>query len=115
MADRRLRSSCRASAAMTAQPLPSWNEGPAKSAILDFVARVTNRRGPSFVPLAQRIAVFDNDGTLWCEQPMQVQLFFAQDRLKTLAEKDPALKERQPFKAFLEHDLKTIASLGKRA
>jgi phosphoserine phosphatase len=101
--------------AMTAQPLPSWNEGPAKSAILDFVARATNRRGPNFVPLAQRIAVFDNDGTLWCEQPMQVQLFFAQDRLKTLAEKDPALKERQPFKAFLEHDLKTIASLGKRA
>jgi phosphoglycolate phosphatase-like HAD superfamily hydrolase len=100
---------------MTAQPLPSWNEGPAKSAILDFVARTTNRRGPNFVPLAQRIAVFDNDGTLWCEQPMQVQLFFAQDRLKTLAEKDPALKERQPFKAFLEHDLKTIASLGKRA
>jgi hypothetical protein len=98
---------------MRGDPLPSWNDGAAKSAIVDFVARVTQDGGPDFVPPAERIATFDNDGTLWCEQPMQVQLFFAQDRLKALAAKDPAMAERQPFKAFLEHDLKAIHALGK--
>src|SRR5262245_3729104 len=72
-------------------PLPSWNNGAAKSAILDFVGRVTNAGGAEFVRPAERIAVFDNDGTLWCEQPMQVQLFFAQDRLEELAEKDHSM------------------------
>jgi phosphoserine phosphatase len=96
-------------------PLPSWNDGAARSAILDFVARVSEEGGPDYVRPAERIATFDNDGTLWCEQPMQVQLFFAFDRLATLAAKDPSLKERQPFKAFLEHDLKTIHALGKQA
>jgi phosphoglycolate phosphatase-like HAD superfamily hydrolase len=96
-------------------PLPSWNDSAAKSAILDFVARVTKENGPDFVPPAERIATFDNDGTLWCEQPVQVQVFFAQARLKALAEKDPGMKERQPFKTFLEHDMKTIQSLGKQA
>ncbi len=95
--------------------LPSWNDSAAKSAILDFVARVTKESGPDFVPPAERVATFDNDGTLWCEQPMQVQVFFAQARLKALAEKDPGMKERQPFKAFLEHDLKTIHDMGKKA
>lgn len=66
-------------------PLPSWNEGPAKRSILDFVARVTKEGGADFVPSADRIATFDNDGTLWCEQPMQVRLFFAFDRLVELA------------------------------
>lgn len=94
--------------------LPSWNEGPAKASITDFVARVTQEGGPDFVRPAERIATFDNDGTLWCEQPMPSQVFFAQDRLVALAAQDPALKERQPFKAFLEHDLQTIASLGKQ-
>ena len=94
--------------------LPSWNEGPVRSAILDFVARVTKEGGPDFVPPAERIATFDNDGTLWCEQPMQVQIFFAQDRLKALAARDPTMKERQPFKAFLANDIKTIHALGKR-
>ncbi|RUU28324.1 HAD family hydrolase [Mesorhizobium sp. M6A.T.Ce.TU.016.01.1.1] len=94
-------------------PLPSWNEGPAKRAILDFVERVTQEGGMDFVPLASRIATFDNDGTLWCEQPMQVQLFFAFDRLAELAKQDPSLKERQPFKAFLDRDMKAIAKLGK--
>jgi phosphoserine phosphatase len=93
--------------------LPSWNDGPAKSAILDFVARVTRERGPDFVPLPERIATFDNDGTLWCEQPVQVQIFFAFDRLSELAKRDPSMRERQPFKAFLEHDVQSIASLGK--
>ena len=82
--------------------LASWNEGAAKSQILDFVARVTQQGGPDFVPPAERIAVFDNDGTLWCEQPMQVQVFFLIARVKELAEKDATVKERQPFKALLE-------------
>ncbi|WP_311027994.1 HAD family hydrolase [Mesorhizobium koreense] len=92
--------------------LPNWNDCAAKSAILDFVARVTNENGPDFVPPTERIATFDNDGTLWCEQPLQVQFFFGRERLRIAAEKDPTLKERQPFKAFLEHDMETIKSLG---
>jgi hypothetical protein len=95
--------------------LASWNEGAAKSQILDFVARVTQQGGPDFVPPAERIAVFDNDGTLWCEQPLQAQVFFLMDRVKELAAKDPTLKERQPFKALLELDLKTLMGLGKQA
>ena len=95
--------------------LSSWNEGAAKSAILDFVAQISTEGSPHHVPLADRVAVFDNDGTLWCEQPMQAQIYFALDRLKTLEATDPGLKHRQPFKAFLEHDLKTIRSLGKQA
>ena len=71
--------------------------------------------GRDYVPPAERIATFDNDGTLWCEQPLQVQVFFALDRLKGLAAKDPTMKDRQPYKAFLEHDLKTIHELGKKA
>src|SRR6478609_393649 len=63
-------------------PLPSWNEGATKASILDFVARVTTQNGPYFVPVEQRIATFDNDGTLWVEQPMYVQLAFALDRVK---------------------------------
>lgn len=94
--------------------LSSWNEGAAKSAIVDFVARVTNEGGPDYVRPADRIATFDNDGTLWCEQPVQVQAFFLIDRVKQLAEKDPPMKERQPFKALLEHDHKTLHSLGKQ-
>ena len=96
-------------------PLASWKTGPVKSAILDFVDRVTLEESEDFVPPSERIATFDNDGTLWCEQPMQVQVFFAQDRLNTLAERDPSLRLRQPFKAFLDHDLKMIQQLGKRA
>jgi phosphoglycolate phosphatase-like HAD superfamily hydrolase len=98
-----------------ASSLASWNEGAARSQILDFVARVTRQGGPDFVSPAERIAVFDNDGTLWCEQPMQVQVFFLIARVKELAEKDPTLKERQPFKALLELDLKTLMGLGKQA
>lgn len=100
---------------MTGDVLPSWNDGPARAAILDFVARVTTEGGADFMPPAERIATFDNDGTLWCEQPVQIQVFFAQARLAELAEKDPGMRERQPFKAFLEHDFKTIHDLGKQA
>src|SRR6201988_5576156 len=73
-------------------PLPSWNEGATKASILDFVARVTTQGGPFFVPVEQRIATFDNDGTLWIEQPMYIQLAFALDRVKALAPMHPDWK-----------------------
>jgi phosphoglycolate phosphatase-like HAD superfamily hydrolase len=95
--------------------LPSWNDSAAKSAIIDFVARVTAEGGLEYVPPPQRIATFDNDGTLWCEQPYQVQVFFLIERVKALAAKDPSLKEQQPYKALLEHDHATLHSLGKKA
>ena len=96
-------------------PLASWNDGAAKSAILNFVARVTKEGGPDFVPPAERIATFDNDGTLCCEQPLQIQFYSAFGRVKELAAKDPALAERQPFKAVLEHDYNTLFGLGLQA
>jgi phosphoglycolate phosphatase-like HAD superfamily hydrolase len=99
---------------MASGALSSWNDGAAKSAILDFVARVIKEGGPDFVPPGERIATFDNDGTLWCEQPVQVQVFFLIDRVKELAASDRALRERQPYKALLENDLKTLHALGKQ-
>jgi hypothetical protein len=72
--------------------LPSWNDGAAKSAILDFVARVIKEGGPDYVRPAERIAAFDNDGTLWCEQPYQVQLFFLIERVDALVARDPSLR-----------------------
>jgi len=98
---------------VAAHPLPSCNTGPVKSAILDFVVRVTTRGHRDFVAPQERIAVFDNDGTLWCEQPMQVQVFFAFDRLKEMVARDPSLRDKQPYKAFLEHDTAAIHALGK--
>jgi haloacid dehalogenase-like hydrolase len=97
------------------QPLASWNDGAAKSAILDFVARVTKEGSAEFAPRAERIAVFDNDGTLCCEQPLQIQFYFAFNRVKDLAETDPTMAERQPFKAVLEHDYNTLFGLGLQA
>jgi phosphoserine phosphatase len=94
-------------------PLPSWNEGATKKSITDFVARVT-QNGPDFVPVEQRIATFDNDGTLWVEQPMYVQLAFALDRVKTMAPMHPEWKDKQPFKAVLEGDMKTLMESGER-
>jgi hypothetical protein len=87
-----------------AEPLPSWNDGPAKSAITAFVARVTQAGGADFVPVVERIAVFDNDGTLWTEQPVYVQAAFAVDRIKALADKHPEWKEKQPYKGILENE-----------
>src|SRR5712672_3652280 len=95
-------------------PLPSWNEGATKASILDFVARVTTQGGPFFVPAEQRIASFDNDGTLWVEQPMYVQLAFALDRVKAMAPLHPEWKDKQPFKAVLEDDMKTLSESGER-
>ena len=97
-----------------AADLPSWNEGPTKAAILDFVADVTTPGGPDFVPVTERIAVFDNDGTLWIEQPIYTQGVFAFDRLKALAPQHPEWKTQQPFKAALEGDRATLADAGER-
>ena len=94
-------------------PLPSWNDGANKRAITDFVARVTQQGGPDFVPPAERIATFDNDGTLWVEHPMYTQLAFALDRVKALAALHPEWKNTQPFKAALEGDMETLAELGE--
>jgi hypothetical protein len=95
-------------------PLPSWNDTPAKQSIVDFVGRVTEVGGPYFVAPAERIATFDNDGTLWVEQPMYVQMAFALDRVKALAPLHPEWKDKQPFKAVLEGDMKTLAESGER-
>ncbi|MGD9236571.1 MAG: HAD family hydrolase, partial [Desulfobacterales bacterium] len=104
-----------ASLAAAADPLPSWNKGQAKRAIVDFVKRVTADGSADFVPAAERIAVFDNDGTLWVEKPMYVQLAFALDRVKALAPNHPEWKDKQPFKAALEGDLKAVAAGGEHA
>jgi phosphoserine phosphatase len=95
-------------------PLQSWNDGQAKQAIVNFVTRVTKEGGPDFVPVADRIATFDNDGTLWSEQPVYVQFAFALDRIRALAPQHPEWKERQPFKAALEGDTKTVLASGMR-
>jgi hypothetical protein len=94
-------------------PLPSWNDTAAKQAITDFVGRVTKAGGPDFVAPAERIATFDNDGTLWVEQPMYVQTAFAIDRVKALAPLHPEWKDKQPFKAVLEGDMKALAESGE--
>ena len=101
--------------AQTVDPLPSWNEGATKQSITTFVANITQEGGPDYVKPAERIAVFDNDGTLWTEQPMYVQLAFALDRVKALAPMHPEWKDRQPFKAVLEGDMKTLAEAGERS
>jgi hypothetical protein len=95
-------------------PLPSWNEGATKKSITDFVARVTTQSGPDFVPVEQRIATFDNDGTLWVEQPIYVQFAFALDRVKEMAPMHPEWKDKQPFKAALEGDMKALMESGER-
>jgi phosphoglycolate phosphatase-like HAD superfamily hydrolase len=94
-------------------PLPSWNESAAKHAIVDFVGRVTKEGGADFVPPAERIAVFDNDGTLWAESPMYFQLAFAIDRIAAIAPAHPEWKDTQPFKGILEGDLKAVAASGE--
>jgi phosphoserine phosphatase len=104
-----------AGAAFAADPLPSWNDTAPKKAIVAFVARVTKEGSADFVPPAERIAVFDNDGTLWCEQPMPVQLYFVVDRVKTLAPQHPEWKDREPFASLLKGDMKTALAGGERA
>jgi len=100
--------------AQTIDPLPSWNEGPSKARILAFVQAVTDKSGKDFVSPADRIATFDNDGTLWCEQPMYVQMAFVLDRVKALAPKHPEWRTQQPFKAVLERDFKALHAQGEK-
>src|SRR6266568_832826 len=96
-------------------PLPSWNDGPTKKAITEFVAKVTKEGSPDFVPPEERIATFDNDGTLWCEQPMYFQLFFALDRVKALAPQHPEWKTKEPFASLLKGDVKGALAGGEHA
>ncbi len=98
-----------------ADPLPSWNDGPAKKSVVEFVAKVTTAGSAEFVPVSERIATFDNDGTLWCEQPLPVQLYFAIDRVKALAPQHPEWKDKEPFASLLKGDLKTALAGGERA
>ncbi len=95
-------------------PLPSWNDGANKQSIVSFVAAATKEGSPDFVPAPQRVATFDNDGTLWCEQPMYVQLAFALDRVKALSNQHPEWKTQQPFKAVLDNDIATLAKSGEK-
>ena len=96
-------------------PLPSWNDFPAKQSIIDFVTKVTKAGSPDFVPIPERIATFDNDGTLWSEQPLPVQAFFAFDRVKTLASKHPEWTTQEPFASVLKGDYKAALGGGERA
>lgn len=94
--------------------LPSWNDGPVKSGIVSFIGRVTTTGSPDFVPEAERIAVFDNDGTLWCEQPVYFQLAFAFDRIRALSAQKPEWKTQQPYQALLERDTQALAATGEK-
>ena len=98
-----------------ADPLPSWNDGPAKQSIIAFVENVTKPGSPDFVPVPERIATFDNDGTLWCEQPVPVQLYFALDRVKALAPQHPEWNTKEPFASLLKGDLQTALAGGDHA
>ncbi|EPE97169.1 haloacid dehalogenase [Rhizobium grahamii CCGE 502] len=95
-------------------PLPSWNDTAPKASIIAFVEKVTKEGSPEFVSEPQRIAVFDNDGTLWVEHPMYTQLAFALDRVKALAPQHPEWRTKQPFKAAIEGDMETLASSGDK-
>jgi haloacid dehalogenase-like hydrolase len=101
-------------ACLAQDPLPSWNESAAKKAILDFVARTTQMGSLDFVPAAERIATFDNDGTLWVEQPVYTQFAFALDRAKALAPKHPEWQNQQPFQSILAGDMKAFEATGEK-
>lgn len=97
-----------------ADPLPSWNDGAAKRSITTFVEKVTEEGGPDFVPVPERIATFDNDGTLWCEQPMYFQMIFAFDRIKAIAQHHPEWKDKEPYKFVLAGDLNAFGATGEQ-
>jgi hypothetical protein len=103
-----------AAPATIADELPSWNEGPAKKAIIAFVEKVTRDGSVDFVPPPERIATFDNDGTLWCEQPMYFQMIFAFDRIKAVAGEHPEWKAKEPFKFVLDGDLDKFGATGQK-
>ena len=104
-----------ANAALAADSLPSWNDTGSKKSIVTFVEQVTREGSPNFVPVAERIATFDNDGTLWIEKPMYVQLAFALDRVKAMAPEHPEWKDQEPFKSALEGDLNAVLAGGEHA
>lgn len=104
---------CVAVLARAQDALPSWNDGPSKQAIMDFVEKTTTEGSPDFVPPAQRIAVFDNDGTLWAEQPAYFQLLFAIDRVKAMAKDHPEWQEQEPFKSAIAGDMEALLASGK--
>src|SRR5260370_36103530 len=99
-------------AQVPAAALASWNDTASRQAIVTFVQRVTGQGSPDFMPPSERIATFDNDGTLWCEHPMYVQLAFALDRVKALAPLHPEWKDTRPFKAVLEGDMQSLREAG---
>jgi phosphoserine phosphatase len=106
---------CCAPLARAADPLPSWNDGTVKQSILAFVAATTKAGAPGFVPPAERIAVFDNDGTLWAEKPMYFQLIFALDRVRELAPKNPMWKTTEPFASILAQDVPSALAGGQKS
>ena len=97
-----------------ADALPSWNDGPAKQSILDFLQRTTTGGGRDWIPVPERIATFDNDGTLWTEQPMYVQVTFAMDRVRALAGRNPQWRTQEPFKSVLANDRDALAAMGEK-
>lgn len=99
----------------TTDPLPSWNEGKSKQSITTFVAEVTQKGSPNFVPISERIATFDNDGNLWAEQPMYSQLIFAADRVRALAPQHPEWKTEEPFASLLKGDVKGVFAGGMKS
>ncbi len=101
--------------AKAADPLPSWNDTAPKKAIVAFVERVTKEGSSDFVPVSERIATFDNDGTLWAEQPLYFQFLFALDRVKALAPQHPEWKTKEPFASLLKGDMKTALTGGEHA
>jgi|GEM_PF-6834468 len=105
---------CSISAASVADPLPSWNQGGTKQSIIEFVTKVTKKGSPEFVPPPERIATFDNDGTLWDEQPLYFQFFFALDRIKALAPQHPEWKDREPFASLLKGDVEGALAGGEK-
>lgn len=94
--------------------LPSWNEGAAKQSIINYVTSVTKEGGADFIPVKDRIAVFDNDGTLWSEQPLYFQLFFTMDRVRALAPEHPEWKKEEPFASVLKNDMKGVMKSGMK-
>ncbi|HSI14550.1 MAG TPA: HAD family hydrolase [Chthoniobacter sp.] len=100
--------------ALAQDPLPSWNDTGSKKAIVDFVEKVTKQGSPEFVPVPERIATFDNDGTLWSEQPFYFQFAFVIDRVKALAPKHPEWKKEEPFASLLKGDMKAVAAAGEK-
>ena len=102
-------------ASQAADPLPSWNDGPAKQSIIAFVEKVTKPGSPDFVSVSERIATFDNDGTLWCEQPLPVQVYFVLDRIKALAPQHPEWSTTEPYASLLKGDYQKAMAGGERA